>query len=157
MDLFPKWNTESLAARKCLDMGMGASVIARTLSTPCWKMTGLFRRNCSFLENLFLSALICTILTEKCCSSYLADAGDLYMFNLCQISSEHRFGYEMTSFSFLFYQPQVATRSGVSAVFLPLFYGCLNVFSHCTGSISPGSCAKVLPTHDCSRTASSPT
>lgn len=101
MDLFPKWNTESLAARKCLDMGMGASVIARTLSTPCWKMTGLFRRNCSFLENLFLSALICTILTEKCCSSYLADAGDLYMFNLCQISSEHRFGYEMTSFSFL--------------------------------------------------------
>lgn len=25
-----------------------ASVIARTLSTPCWKMAGLFRRNCSF-------------------------------------------------------------------------------------------------------------
>lgn len=47
----------------------------------------------SFLENL--SALICTILGERCCFSYLADAWDLYMFNLCQISSEHRFGYEI--------------------------------------------------------------
>lgn len=49
----------------------------------------------SFLENLSLSALICKILGKKCCSSYLADAGHLYMFHLCQISSEHGFGYEI--------------------------------------------------------------
>lgn len=56
----------------------------------------------SFPKNLSLSALICAILGERCCFSYyLGDIWGLYIFNLCQISSEHRFDYESRSFSFL--------------------------------------------------------
>lgn len=56
----------------------------------------------SFPENLSLSALICAILGERrCFSYYLGDIWDLHIFNLCQISSEHRFDYESRSFSFL--------------------------------------------------------
>lgn len=56
----------------------------------------------SFPENLFLSALICAILGETpCFSYYLGYIWDLYIFNLCQIPSEHRFGCESMSFSFL--------------------------------------------------------
>lgn len=47
-----------------------------------------------FPENLFLSAVICAILEERrCFFYYLGDIWDLYIFNPCQISSEHRFGY----------------------------------------------------------------
>lgn len=57
----------------------------------------------SFPEKLSLSALICAILGERhCFSYYLHDIWDLHIFNLCQISSKHRLGYESRSFSFLF-------------------------------------------------------
>lgn len=49
----------------------------------------------SLPENLFLPALICAILGKRPSSSYyLGDIWDLYIFNLCQIPSEHRFGCE---------------------------------------------------------------
>lgn len=41
---------------------------------PAGKWLAYLEEIASFLENLFLSALIFTILEEKCCSSYLADA-----------------------------------------------------------------------------------
>lgn len=130
-----------------------ASVIARILSTPCWKMTGFFRGNCSFLENLFLSALISAILGEKNAAPLI-----WLMLRICTCLIHVRFlqstGLVMKLHNFPFFvcQPQVATRSGASAVFLPLFYGCLNIFSYCIGSIFTGDCVRVLPTHHCSST-----
>lgn len=59
---------------------------------------------------------------------------------------------KLINFTFFVYQPRVTTPSGVSAVFLPLLYGCLNILSYCMGSAFTGNSVKVLPTHDCSRT-----
>lgn len=128
-------------------MGMGATVIARILSLHAGKWLAYLEEMASFLENLFLSALTCPILGEKCCSSYLADAWDLCI--LICVRFLQSTGLVMKwkyNFPFFVYQPQVATWRGVSAVFLPLFYGCLNIFSCCKGRVFTGNCVKVLPT-----------
>lgn len=81
--------------------GDGCNCHCKDLISPCWKMTGLFRRNGQFSRK---PVSVCSNLSNPGREMLLLLSGwclGFVHFNLCQISSEHRFGYEITSFSFL--------------------------------------------------------